>query len=101
MAKENKARKIGQAGIDMSGLDPEPQKPIQIGKARKETSHLAHMAACRVAKNRKVVNMNYPPADMPLEEIQRFWGEPSKGDAIILRGIKVDENAKKRKPNIL
>jgi hypothetical protein len=98
MSKENKARKIGQADIDVSGLDPESQKPIQVGKARKETAHLAHMEACRVAKNRKVVNMNYPPADMPLEEIQRFWGEISSEEgaewARKARNIKVKKNVK-------
>ena len=27
-------------------------------------------------KKRKVINMNYPPKDMPMEELERFWGSP-------------------------
>jgi len=31
-------------------------------------------------QKRTVVNMNYPPDDMPLEEQERFWGTVTKED---------------------
>jgi len=96
MSKQTKRNSITQTNSFSKGDDQMPKKKINIRSDIRsaETSTLP-------PKKSKLVNMNYPPADMPLEEIRRFWGEPSKDDATFLRDIKVNKNAKKRRPNVL
>ena len=38
--------------------------------------------------------MNYPPKNIPEEEVMRFWGEPRKKDRDLLKNIKVREKEK-------
>jgi hypothetical protein len=56
-------------------------------------------------KKRRVVNMNYPPEDMPMEEIERFWGEVSPEEdrkfAEELKKIKPKKGIRKPKPRML
>ena len=47
-------------------------------------------------KERRVINMNYPPADMPMEEVERFWGSPD--DIVPLRKRKWKESNAKPSP---
>ncbi|MCJ7767186.1 hypothetical protein MUP79_02190 [Candidatus Bathyarchaeota archaeon] len=44
-------------------------------------------------RKKRVVNMNYPPDDMPLEEQERFWGTVTKED------IERVEKARKTRSN--
>ena len=42
---------------------------------------------CETVKKPRIINMNYPPDDVPMEEIERFWGTLTKeeGHAMSVR----------------
>jgi hypothetical protein len=35
-------------------------------------SELSHL----LSRKKEIINWNYPPEDMPREEVERFWGNP-------------------------
>ena len=39
-------------------------------------------------RKKKIVNMNYPPDDMPLEEQERFWGTWTEEDTKYIEAAK-------------
>jgi hypothetical protein len=49
-----------------------------------------------VVEKRLVVNMNYPPAELPMKELERFLGEPGEEDRNLLDNIKVRKNRGKK-----
>ena len=52
-------------------------------------------------KKRKgdIINLNYPPKDMPMEELEEWWGDPS--DLVPLRKRKWKEIESDAKPSPL
>lgn len=104
---EPKYRKQGEIAIDISGLDKKSQINIaralaeEDAKYREKINIRSNIKSTEISvmpPKKTVVDMNYPPKDMPLEEIQRFWGEISDEEgaewAKNARNIKAKRNVK-------